>query len=351
MHRQRSAFTVVELLVVMAIIGVLIGLLLPAVQKTREAANRVACLNNLKQLGIALQAYNVAYGTFPIGVITDQNQDDLIVGQATAYDLLLPFIEQDNLQKSWDPSQPWYQGANADEARVQVRLFFCPSNRTQGTVDYQPLGTAIGKTLPDAAASTDYLFCKGSNANLCPNGMIPSTAVGMFDVNRARRFTDITDGSSNTFAMGEGAGSSPLYLARANYTDTSPAVSPAGQLVRIDQAWAAGLVEDTAAAGSGYLYGSVLGVTAQRGGFQPPFDEPLNNPLVMAAVDNNQTCDNSGTDPGTYDTVSGFRSVHPGGANFLFGDGSVRFINQSVSAATYEGLSTIAGGETLGSDF
>jgi prepilin-type processing-associated H-X9-DG protein len=85
-----------------------------------------------------------------------------------------------------------------------------------------------------------------------------------------------------------------------------------------------------------------------RGGQADPFDERMNNPLVLPAVDCNNGCTNSGTAPGTYDTISGFRSAHPGGCNFLFCDGSVRFVSEAVSPDTYRALSTMAGGEVLG---
>ena len=89
-------------------------------------------------------------------------------------------------------------------------------------------------------------------------------------------------------------------------------------------------------------------MTAQRGGYDPPFDEPMNRPLALAALDFNCGCTNSGTEPGKYDTLPGFRSVHPGGCNFLFCDGSVRFVTETVSPDTYRALSTMAGGEVLG---
>jgi prepilin-type processing-associated H-X9-DG protein len=109
-----------------------------------------------------------------------------------------------------------------------------------------------------------------------------------------------------------------------------------------------GAVVDGMAAAGGNLYGSVLGVTAERGGTPYSADEPMNNPLVLAAVDYNVSCDNS--DP-VFDTVSGFRSAHVGGCNFVFCDGSVRFVSQTISAASYRALSTRAGGEIPGNDF
>jgi prepilin-type processing-associated H-X9-DG protein len=90
------------------------------------------------------------------------------------------------------------------------------------------------------------------------------------------------------------------------------------------------------------------GITALRGGFTPAFDEPMNNPLVLPAVDYNNDCLNSSPTPGHYDTMPGFRSVHARGCNFLFCDGSVRFVKEAIAPATYRALSTIAGGEVIG---
>jgi prepilin-type processing-associated H-X9-DG protein len=95
------------------------------------------------------------------------------------------------------------------------------------------------------------------------------------------------------------------------------------------------------------LGGSYLGVTAIRGGHADPFDEPMNRPLALPSFDFNHGCTNLGTAPATYDTTPGFRSVHTGGCHFLFCDGSVRFIAESISAASYRGLSTIAGREVV----
>jgi prepilin-type N-terminal cleavage/methylation domain-containing protein/prepilin-type processing-associated H-X9-DG protein len=348
MSRTRRGFTLIELLVVIAIIAILVGLLLPAVQKVREAANRMSCQNNLKQLGLALLNYESAYQHFPPGVTVPPMQDDLVNGQNTAFTALLSYVEQTNLQRLYTPGLNWYDQANFIAVQTPVKLFFCPSNRQSGTVDFQPVATIVGFSMPNPAA-TDYLLCKGSNAGLCSMVQIPGNAQGIFDVNTQTRIADIVDGTSNTFAMGEGAGHNQLYLARATWDATLPFSNPVTHLpVLIDQAWAAGCVIDSQLAISGEMYGCVFGVTAQRGGFVPSNDEPMNNPLFMASIDNNLACDNSVLTG--FDTVSGFRSMHTGGCNFAYCDGSVHFLSSSLNILTYKALSTMNGGELLGTD-
>jgi prepilin-type N-terminal cleavage/methylation domain-containing protein/prepilin-type processing-associated H-X9-DG protein len=346
---KRNAMTLIELLVVLAIIGVLIALLVPAVQRVREAANRAACTNNLRQMGIALHHYHDARRCFPPG-FTVQGTDDLQFGGFGGFIPLLPFLEQDNWIRRWDPNRAWYEPPNDAIVSVEVPVFYCPSNRTSGSIDTSFMVPLAGRPLPNVA-SCDYLLCKGANAALCEVTQVPATARGVFDVNTRTRLTDITDGTSNTIAIGEGAGNNPRFGIRRYYPDTAPAADLfPGQSPFIDQSWSSGPMATRALHTLGLLGGSSLGVTAQRGGHAQPFDEPMNYPFGLAGLDYNHGCTNSGTAVGTYDTVSGFRSVHPGGCNFLFCDGGVRFVSQTVSADTYRALSTVAGGEGV-SDF
>jgi prepilin-type processing-associated H-X9-DG protein len=259
----------------------------------------------------------------------------------------MAYLEQGSWLRQWNPNVTWYQPPNSALVPVEMKILFCPSNRIDGVLSTAFMVPFAGQPLPNVAAC-DYLMCKGSNASLCEVSQVPPASRGAFDVNSATRFVDITDGTSNTFAMGEGAGSSPLYGVRQFYTSTTPAPLFPGQPPYIDQSWTGGPMA-TQALNTSLLLGGTLGVTAERGSQADPFDEPMNFPLGLATVAYSLAgCTNSGTAPGMLDTVSGFRSVHPGGCNFLFCDGGVRFVVQNVTASTYRALSTIAGGEILG---
>src|SRR5262249_47041640 len=188
-----------------------------------------------------------------------------------------------------------------------------------------------------------------ANAAMCERTQIPYSARGAFDVNTHTRMADIRDGASNTFAIGEGAGGTPRYGIRHFYADPGPATDLfPGQSPFIDQSWSSGPTATGALHSLGLLQAGCLGVTALRGGQPDPWDEPMNMRYALPSLDYNNGCVNAGTAPGTYDIISGFRSVHTGGCYFLFCDGSVRFVHESVTPDTYRALSTMRGGEGLG---
>ena len=189
---RRKAFTLVELLVVIAIISVLMALLLPAIQKVREAANRLRCGSHLRQLGLALHMYHQDYGSFPPGVVADS--PDLRDGKHSGLVFLLPYLEQQALFNAYDLSQPWKASVNLAVAQQRIPIFICPTG-----------ASPVPQTGGFDGAPTDYAFCKGANAYLCQNPSLGPDA-GLFDVNRTRRIADIRDGTSSTFAMGDAVG-------------------------------------------------------------------------------------------------------------------------------------------------
>jgi prepilin-type N-terminal cleavage/methylation domain-containing protein/prepilin-type processing-associated H-X9-DG protein len=357
---RRGAFTLIELLVVIAILGVLIGLLLPAVQTVREAASRMKCANNLKQLGLALHGFHDARGYLPPGMLTELSVQD---SYHTGFTYLLPFLEQDNVHRLYHYDNTWYDPANYEAVAQQVPIFYCPSNRAGGRIDLAPYMQQWGTAMPPVVGACDYVLCKGANAGLGPNpALIPTQARGLFNIAQADfsasngltqgtptpqfrvRLTDITDGTSSTFAIGEAAGGNPYYLVADLKDPSQPVTEPFvnGPAV-MDQAWSVASLGDLGHP----WYAGTLGVTAQFGLAPGPRDEPMNRrpgtPSVIGS-------DGSGYNVTGRDRVSGFRSLHPGGCNFVYADGSVHFVPQSIDPAVYRALSTYAGGEVVSGD-
>lgn len=242
MNRTRHGFTLIELLVVIAIIGVLIALLLPAVQKVREAANRTSCANNLKQLGLACHNYESAYKRFPpgyLGPIPNEQEYGAAVNQIQHVGLLvylLPYVEQDNIYRQLridfdinHQGPAWYiNPTNWQLAQTRIKLFECPSDNvgddtpTQGTIlafhcfnykaDLVPntddntdgVGFSLDPSDPTVIGRTNYAGCAGLAGR--GTSLYWSNYEGIF-TNRSRTtFASILDGTSNTLLLGEFTG-------------------------------------------------------------------------------------------------------------------------------------------------
>jgi prepilin-type processing-associated H-X9-DG protein/prepilin-type N-terminal cleavage/methylation domain-containing protein len=346
----RSGVTLIELLVVIGIIAALVAMLLPAVQRVREAAIRLKCQNNLKQLGLALHQFHDINESLPPGMVSSGfNIGD---AEATGFTYILPYFEETNVFRIYDFESPWFAPDNYEAVAIGIKLFYCPGNRNSGWLDLGPIAAQWKVTLPPRAATCDYVFSKGANGSMNRNwSRRPMTVRGVFDIRGPNeigsgvRLIDITnaDGTSTTFMMGEAAGGTPVYLARDLQNPSQPALDPSGHPVPLEQAWGATGVTDYAHP----WYGSVFGVTAQYGLPPDPRDEPMNRQPGTPTVNGN---DPFGDNSSGLDYVSGFRSRHPNGCNFLFCDGSVRFIFQTIDPAAYRALSTYAGEEPVGTD-
>lgn len=275
MHRHaRQGFTLIELLVVIAIIAVLIGLLVPAVQKVREAANRMSCTNNLKQMGIAFMSYHDAYGRFPDG---GKNGSDTPVSNAAATTYpgnrnewswtyqILPYIEQDALYK------------NPTDSVVQssvVKTYYCPSRRNAQTYG------GNGKT--------DYAGCSGTNGS---NGILVRQGSSTI------RIASILDGTSNTVMLGEKRLKRDRF--GSCYDDNESFVSP-GWDSEIERR-------------------ATVDTDNANMGPNPDIQQTLNPPFTDL-------------DSG----LSQFGSSHSAGANMVMGDGSVRLIRYGITNTTMQ---------------
>jgi prepilin-type N-terminal cleavage/methylation domain-containing protein/prepilin-type processing-associated H-X9-DG protein len=313
---RRRGFTLIELLVVIAIIGILIGLLLPAVQKVRDAAARIKCTNNLKQIGLALHGYHDANKCFPPGYV-DHNTDpsstpdnDLGPGWCWAT-FLLPYLEQDNVFRQINLSQPVGTGVNAPISQLPLPIFQCPADPYQ---DAFPVYDSSFSAPVARVAHSDYVACNGWEECFYGAGGNSQGSAGLFYRNSRNTFASITDGTSNTIAAGERSGNH----APATWTGAVPGGRcPAWMATQPPAPYAPppGPAYDNAD------FGEALVLAHCNATHLPSADFPIFDP----------------------DT---FYSMHTGqGANFLFADGSVHYLTSGINPATYQGLSTIAGGE------
>jgi prepilin-type N-terminal cleavage/methylation domain-containing protein len=197
LRKRRDAFTLIELLVVISIIATLMGLLLPAVQRAREAASRISCANNLKQIGLALHNYEGVYGRLP----PTRTQ----IGSATWAVYILPFIEQDNLYNQWNFQATYYQQNNVART-TNVKIYFCPSRRTASDIPRNSIFGDIpswgGASVNTPGGLGDYAAAIDPCGQDFPSAGCVSMS-GAFQMGTGNTFMSFTDGLSNTIFVGE----------------------------------------------------------------------------------------------------------------------------------------------------
>jgi prepilin-type N-terminal cleavage/methylation domain-containing protein/prepilin-type processing-associated H-X9-DG protein len=320
-RRHRGAFTLIELLVVIAIIGVLIGLLLSAVQKVREAANRASCANNLKQLALAALNYHDGNKKFPTGL----HPVESIGGRhanGTCWKLeLLPYLEQENLKNRWDPtdfSNNVKGGMNATTAQI-LQVLICPSDPLTDPVCFLDLSPWV----PQYAYARGFygLSSYGGNGGTrsFPNKL--ATRDGIFFQDSRIGVADVTDGTSNTFLFGERSHRDPEFDRLAfNYDPPVYSLGRFGGWATVFPTGGGSLSEHLLSPPVPINYRVPAGTSPED--FRGPY-----------GVENARLC--------------AFGSGHPGGANFAFAGGSVRFLSEGIPVETLQALSTRAGGEVV----
>jgi prepilin-type N-terminal cleavage/methylation domain-containing protein/prepilin-type processing-associated H-X9-DG protein len=337
MNLRRRGFTLIELLVVIAIIAVLIALLLPAVQAAREAARRIQCVNNMKQLGLGLHNYESVAGALPPQLILGGAGSTVTwYGGWSVHGRLLPFMEQGAMFNSINFAIDYEQGPNLTVTGSALSLFLCPSEPKQMT-GIGPFGAPAGVS--------SYGFCMGDW--FVWGGFSGPDNRSAFAVNRSRSFAEFVDGLSNTLMASE----SKTYqdyvrdcggLAQINNPATIPPPSANPAAVAPEY--------------SGCSYKPQAGHTvwADGGVHQSGF--------TTAWPPNKQTPGGAGRGPdldlnGQREKLGGptfaavtARSWHPGGVNALLADGSVRFIKSTMAGNTWRSLGTMRGGEVISGD-
>ncbi len=284
------AFSLVELMVVLAIIGILIALLLPAVQQARETARRFQCSNNLKQIGLALHNYHNTYKAFPPLLVhnsTISPQTGFYSGWWSWYVRILPFVEQkplyDQIDVDNDAVAPFFIGENREQVSQNLSVYLCPSEPYGKRIWSADWGMAAD---PLKAAHTNYLGCRGSTRDVPGDGVFPATNISV-------RMSEITDGTSSTLFVGERP------------------IDKVGEWGW----WALGTGFD----GHGLADHVLDGSEGLRRGV-----------------------------PGSSDDLTHFWSPHTGGAQFVLCDGSVRFLSYSINHETFQALCSRNGGEVVG---
>jgi prepilin-type N-terminal cleavage/methylation domain-containing protein/prepilin-type processing-associated H-X9-DG protein len=321
---RRPAFTLIELLVVIAIIAILIGLLLPAVQKVREAAARMSCQNNLKQIGLGIHNYESAYGELPPARVSNTaGRAKYGNSNRTIHNLLLPYIEQKNLADRYvivegatgSNRRNWDHADNVPVARVKVKTYQCPSTpNPDRTVN---VGAATDLAVTDYAVM-DAVAIDSTSAyaqKLIPGTLDDGNRYGMLVINRGVKITEVTDGTSYTFMMIEDAGR-PTRLAKGG----KPVINPStGQpYITEGAAWAD------------------IDNNFWLDGYGPTGMEPTDGgPCAVNCSNRNEIF-----------------SFHHGGANIVFGDGSVRFFRDTIPIDVVAATLTRNRGEVVNtSDF
>lgn len=325
---MKRGFTLVELLVVIAIIGILVGLLLPAVQAAREAARRMQCSNNLKQMGLAAHNYESAHAKFPPGDLSI-NRGGGDIPQASTHAFLLPYLEAGNSYATFNFNFQVNANVNNAQARIQfIPSYHCPSD---------PGGVRHMVASIIDAASANYMQCLGSIATHNPPS--PTPQHGIFFRNSSTRIGSIIDGTSNTamFAeirKGPNAAGSLAVVAAGTPDDFRVATRPVTSgWIDDDLLFPPADCENRAT--SAWMY---RGLQYYRG-------------LLVATYYNHTLTPNARLrdciTSGIFQGHMAARSYHPGGVNYVRADGSVHFASESIDPVTWRAFGTMAGGEVI----
>ena len=310
--RTPKAFTLIELLVVIAIIGTLIGLLLPAVQKVREAGKRMECINNLKQMAKALHNYYDTNNRFPLSGTANISHSWNV--------FILPYMEQENIFKQYSMAQNWFDPINNKVTQTQMKTFICPSSpedKNRPALDNKNSNAAISDYTAPTRVTDEFMLFSLNNGKKVAQTPFPSNLAVMNRQGIGTSIKEIIDGTSNSFLVYESGGKPKHYISgkTIGQQDVDSVTKCGNTSVKN------GIV--SGAAWADYGTGSPVHGFNKDGTF-------CSEACVMNCTNNQEAY-----------------SFHSGGMNASFADGSVRYINEDISIVTFCALVTMAGGEVI----